>query len=244
MYRGRAFRVRMSSVTDSVEEPKLRITLRELRQYDGRDGRPCYTAYGGKIYDVTGSRLWRSGRHAGRHNSGEDLTDIMVNAPHMASVLQRFPLIGEIVAEPLRSRYVEALKNLHPHPMVVHFSEVLPILAAFFLFVFHLTHGGEFETAAYYMISLGLLSSFACMTTGFFSWSVTYERTMTTIFSRKIMLSVILSAIVTVLFIWRTIDPDIITEYSNFTLVYAFLIYAAVPVVVILGHYGGKIVYG
>lgn len=227
-----------------MDEPKLLITLRELRQYDGREGRPCYTAYRGKIYDVTESNLWKGGRHAGRHNSGEDLTDIMVNAPHEESVLQRFPIIGEIVPEALKNRYVEALKNLHPHPMVVHFSEVLPILAAFFLFIYHLTRGGEFERASYYMISLGFLSSFGCMATGFFSWSVTYERTLTTIFSRKILLSVILSAIVTTLFIWRTIDPDVVTEYSNFTAVYALMIYAAVPVVVVLGHYGGKIVYG
>jgi len=234
----------MVSGTDSETEPKLRITLRDLRQYDGREGRPCYTAYGGKIYDVTGSNLWKSGRHAGRHNSGEDLTNIMVNAPHEESVLQRFPVVGEIVPETLRNRYVEALKNLHPHPMIVHFSEVLPILAAFFVFIFHLTRGSEFETASYYMISLGLLSSFGCMATGFFSWSVTYERTLTTIFSRKIILSLILSVVVTLLFVWRTIDPDILTRSSALTLVYAMMIYAAVPVVVILGHYGGKIVYG
>jgi uncharacterized membrane protein len=168
----------------------------------------------------------------------------MVNAPHEESVLERFPVVGEIVPETLGNRYVEALKNLHPHPMIVHFSEVLPILAAFFVFIFHLTHGGEFETASYYMISLGFLSSFGCMATGFFSWSVTYERTITTIFSRKIILSAILSAVVTLIFIWRTIDPDILTESTPLTPVYALMIYAAVPVVVVLGHYGGKIVYG
>lgn len=234
----------MSSGTDSAEGPKLRITLKELMRFDGREGRPCYTAYGGKVYDVTGSRHWREGRHAGRHNSGEDLSEMMVNAPHQESVLQRFPVVGEIVPETLRGRYVEALKNLHPHPMVVHFSEVLPILAAFFVLIFHLTRGREYETASYYMMSLGLLSSFGCMATGFFSWSVTYERTLTTIFSRKIILSVLLSAIVTLLFIWRTLDPDILTRSSDFTPVYVFLVYAAVPVIVILGHYGGKIVYG
>ena len=220
------------------------MTLRELRRYDGKEGRPCYTAYGGKVYDVTRSDLWQQGRHEGRHNSGEDLSDLMVNAPHDESVLQRFPVVGEIVAETGRNKYVEALRNLHPHPIVVHFSEVLPILAAFFVFVFHLTNSTDFETASYYMISLGFLSSFGCMATGFFSWSVTYERTITTIFSRKIILSAILSVIVTALFIWRTIDPDILVRLSALTSIYEFLVYATVPIVVIVGHYGGKIVYG
>ncbi len=234
----------MAPTPDPGQKPKLRIPLSELRQYDGKNGRPCYTAYNGKVYDVTGSKLWKEGRHAGRHNSGEDLSNIMVNAPHGENVLQRFPVVGELVPEKFRNRYVEALRDLHLHPMVVHFSEVLPILGAFFVFIFHLTGGREFETASYYMISLGLLSSLGCMATGFFSWSVTYERTLTPIFSRKIMLSIILSVIVSLLFIWRTFDPDILTRFSTVTPFYAILIYAAVPVVVILGHYGGKIVYG
>jgi len=73
---------------------------------------------------------------------------------------------------------------------------------------------------------------------------VTYERTITTIFSRKIILSAILSVIVTALFIWRTIDPDILVRLSALTSIYEFLVYATVPIVVIVGHYGGKIVYG
>jgi len=234
----------MSSETNSQGEPKLRITLRELRKFDGKEGRPCYTAYRGKVYDVSRSNLWKDGRHESRHSGGENLSDIMVNAPHDESVLERFPIVGEVVAETGRNKYVEALRNLHPHPMVVHFSEVLPILAAFFAFIFHLTGAVDFETASYYMISLGFLSSFGCMATGFFSWSVTYERTLTTIFSRKIVLSAILSVIVTSLFIWRTIDPDVLIRLSGMTYVYEFLVYATVPIVVIVGHYGGKIVYG
>jgi len=234
----------MQSNSKVPEGPTLRITLKELRKFDGKEGRPCYTAYGGKVYDVTSSDLWKEGRHEGRHGSGQDLSDLMVNAPHDESVLERFPVVGEIVAETGRSKNIEALRNLHPHPIVVHFSEVLPILGAFFAFIYHLTSSTDFETASYYMISLGFLSSFGCMATGFFSWSVTYERTLTTIFSRKIILSAILSAIVTVVFIWRTIDPDVLIRLSGLTIVYEVLVYATVPIVVVVGHYGGKIVYG
>jgi predicted heme/steroid binding protein len=38
-----------------------KFTLEELKQYDGRDGRPAYIAYKGKVYDVTDSFLWIDG---------------------------------------------------------------------------------------------------------------------------------------------------------------------------------------
>lgn len=35
------------------------MTREELTGYDGREGRPAYAAVNGKIYDFTGSKLWR-----------------------------------------------------------------------------------------------------------------------------------------------------------------------------------------
>ena len=33
------------------------FTKESLAQFDGKDGRPAYVAYQGKVYDVTGSTL-------------------------------------------------------------------------------------------------------------------------------------------------------------------------------------------
>lgn len=35
----------------------------QLAAFDGKEGRPAYIAYKGIIYDITNSRLWKSGRH-------------------------------------------------------------------------------------------------------------------------------------------------------------------------------------
>ena len=44
------------------------------------DGRVTF-GYAGKIYDVTGSRLWREGRHAKRHEGWQDLTVVAGRSP-------------------------------------------------------------------------------------------------------------------------------------------------------------------
>ncbi len=76
-----------------------KLTRSELRQYDGKEGRPAYVAYQGKVYDVSSSFLWRSGRHQASHEAGYDLTEALERAPHGAELLQKFPIVGELVEE-------------------------------------------------------------------------------------------------------------------------------------------------
>ena len=66
----------------------------ELSLYDGRDGRPAYIAYEGKVYDVTTSFLWKGGRHQVLHYAGRDLTKELENAPHGSDLLERVPVVG------------------------------------------------------------------------------------------------------------------------------------------------------
>jgi predicted heme/steroid binding protein len=58
------------------------LTLEDLSSYDGKEGRPAYFAFEGKIYDATQSPLWKKGVHMGRHNAGNDLTEALNLAPH------------------------------------------------------------------------------------------------------------------------------------------------------------------
>ena len=74
-----------------------KFTLEELKQYDGRDGRPAYIAYKGKVYDVTDSFLWIDGDHQGQHAAGKDLTEDMALAPHAEETLERVKLVGVLV---------------------------------------------------------------------------------------------------------------------------------------------------
>jgi predicted heme/steroid binding protein len=78
-------------------EAERKFTLEELKQYDGREGRPAYIAYKGKVYDVTDNYLWTGGDHQGEHEAGKDLTESMANAPHGEENLERVKIIGVLV---------------------------------------------------------------------------------------------------------------------------------------------------
>jgi predicted heme/steroid binding protein len=45
-------------------ENKLKeFTREELAKYNGKEGQPVYVAYDGKVYDVSESKLWKTGAH-------------------------------------------------------------------------------------------------------------------------------------------------------------------------------------
>jgi predicted heme/steroid binding protein len=70
------------------------FTVKDLAKHNGKNGKPVYVAYKGKVYDLTNSFLWKDGRHQVLHNAGTDLTTAMEQAPHSEDMLARFPVIG------------------------------------------------------------------------------------------------------------------------------------------------------
>jgi predicted heme/steroid binding protein len=78
----------------SVKEMKT-FSREELKKYDGRRG-ISYVAYRGKVYDVSKSFRWKKGSHQVIHKAGQDLTDDLKDAPHLPSLLFRFPVVGEL----------------------------------------------------------------------------------------------------------------------------------------------------
>jgi len=72
------------------------FTKEELKKYDGRNGL-VYVAYGGKVYDVSPSFLWKKGVHQVIHKAGCDLTEALKQAPHGADMLERFRIVGELL---------------------------------------------------------------------------------------------------------------------------------------------------
>lgn len=261
-----------------------RFTVAELKEYDGKDGRPAYSAFRGKVFDVSNSPFWKKGKHTGVHSAGFDLTESMINAPHSETVFSKFQIVGELVLEEStrkkgvqrlqeffydfrhiheessRKKVVQRLKKLYLHPMFVHFSMAVPILAFLSAWVsilppniplvqdimniFGLNNQVALEIVSYSLLVLGFLAAWAGFISGIFSWKVTYEGRMTKMFARKIYLSIILIAIILVCLVWRTFfDPNVLKLETVFRYIYLALESSFVIIIVILGHYGGKIVY-
>jgi len=75
------------------------LTLSELSQCDGQEGRPAYIAFRGAIYDVSQSRLWKNGNHMRRHPSGVDLTEVLSQAPHGEEKVMAMRRVGSLLKE-------------------------------------------------------------------------------------------------------------------------------------------------
>lgn len=71
-----------------------KISKKEIAQFDGKDGRPAYIAYNGKVYDVTGSVFWTDGNHLESHFAGTDLTSELGNAPHGKEIFEGVAKVG------------------------------------------------------------------------------------------------------------------------------------------------------
>ncbi|QJD95507.1 cytochrome b5 [Mucilaginibacter robiniae] len=70
-------------------------TRSQLALRNGQDKPEIWVAWQGTIYDVTDSRLWRNGKHY-EHWAGQDLTEELADAPHTATVFERFKAIGQL----------------------------------------------------------------------------------------------------------------------------------------------------
>ena len=80
------------------------MTKAELAGYHGRDGQPAYVAVNGTIYDVSKSSYWAGGNHLDTHQAGHDLTEELKKAPHVRSVVERFPVVGKLEEPPAKEK--------------------------------------------------------------------------------------------------------------------------------------------
>lgn len=221
-----------------------RFTIQELKGFDGQGARRAYIAHQGKVYDVSGSPLWSEGTHFGQHFSGADLTDDLSKAPHGEEVFTNFHVVGELTSEArLGQVLLLRLERLHPHPISVHFATAYPVAFAILAFLSLFTGVGSFDIASFYVLILGFLASVFSGLTGLSSWKLTYLGKINKVFVMKLIFTAMLMVIITVCLVWRTLNPDILISGTGISYIYLILAASLVPIVVILGHYGGKIVY-
>ncbi|HUU27150.1 MAG TPA: DUF2231 domain-containing protein [archaeon] len=230
-----------------------RIRKDELLNYDGSEGKKAYVAFEGKIYDVTQSKLWKSGRHLKTHQAGRDLTMGMKAAPHGVTVLERFEQVAELEQEKKVKPTVSAIKtppeflspvlNRHPHPISVHFPIALCTTAAFFSILGLLIKNDTLQKTALYNMIIAALSAPASIATGFLSWYYNYSGIWTHIYRMKTLLSVVLvllfiSALVIHFGFLTGADCGALWHW-----VYTCIVIAMAPTVIGLGYYGGKITF-
>ncbi len=81
-------------------EPKMEtlpsFTREELQRFDGKEGRPIYIAYKGKVYDISKSPLFQGEKRMRCHVAGKDLTREIDIAPHGEDLVFTFQVVGRL----------------------------------------------------------------------------------------------------------------------------------------------------
>jgi predicted heme/steroid binding protein/uncharacterized membrane protein len=224
-----------------------------LSQFDGKEGRPVYIAHKGRVFDVSGSKIWKNGLHMKRHEAGRDLTADIEAAPHGPDVLDRHPQIGILKAKVASGRSIpEPLEALlerfpalrrHPHPALVHFPIAFAVSPTLFYLLYLITAVGAFETTAFHLVGAGLLFSVPGILTGFITWWLNYQARLL----RPVRIKIVCSSLLVVFFLaallLRVLLPDGVISFSGGGILYLLLILALIPTATVLGWQGAKLTF-
>lgn len=224
----------------------------ELEKYDGKNGKPIYIAYQGRIYDVSKSMLWRNGLHMKRHHAGQDLTADIQGAPHEPDVLDRYPQIGTLrkaVKEqelpPLLSKLLERVPMLrrHPHPMTVHFPIVFSFSTTIFNILYLITGIKSLEITALHCLAAGTLFTVVAIATGLYTWWLNYMARPLRAVKVKMPLSLIMLITQIIALIWRINVPEVMDSIRGVNIIYLLLVLSLFPMVVVIGWFGAHLTF-
>ncbi len=226
-----------------------------LAKQDGKEGREALVAVEGKVYDVTGNRLWKNGTHMNRHQAGADLTEAIAASPHGKDVLEKIQAKGTLAKDKEDKppflpgwliNFLEAYPffKRHPHPMVVHFPMAIFIIAPLFLAWYYLVSPAQgLLEAVLYLYILGTLSLPAAIITGILAWLVNYFGKPNPLIIRKTVFSVLLLIFDVIIVAALIISPAILQNPTGWENIIPVLIFLCLPLVSIIGEHGGKLVF-
>jgi predicted heme/steroid binding protein/uncharacterized membrane protein len=236
-------------------EPAVKaFSADELAKHDGQDGQPVYVAHAGRVYDVSGSTMWKTGMHMKRHQAGTDLTDDIKAAPHDTTVFERFPQVGTL--QPGKAPMDEGIPDLllalfrkvpmlrrHPHPMTVHFPIAFMMLAPVLNLLYLATGNARLEASAFHVLAAGLIVTPVAMLTGPYNWWLNYGGRWTGAIVVKMVGSLMLMVLILVGFLWRILSPGIMLEPGQDRLLYLVVILLLPAIVSVLGWFGAKMTF-
>ena len=139
---------------------------------------------------------------------------------------------------------MEAPKIRQIHPMFVHFPQALFPVAFGAFCLYFATGVREFEAGAFVCALFGLLAAPVTAATGFLDWWTHYKAYMTSVFRIKIAGSFVLMALGAPAVLLRAFHADLaVLPLGALGWAYFGLLAACTATCVVLGYYGGKLVF-
>lgn len=231
------------------------FTSEELAICNGQNGQSAYIAHKGRVYDVSGSKLWKNGTHMKRHHAGGDLTTDILAAPHGEEMLARYPQVGVISQPaPVEEIQIPGILSLllqkfpflrrHPHPMTVHFPIAFIMAAPVFAVLHLMTGNAAFETSAFHCLGAGIIFTVVAISTGLYTWWLNYMARPARPTTIKKRLSPAMLAVALIAFMLRVTHPDILINFSGLLSgLYVFLLLALIPMVTVIGWFGAQLTF-
>ncbi|MFP4225835.1 MAG: DUF2231 domain-containing protein [Desulfobacterales bacterium] len=230
------------------------FTREELAAFNGKDNEKIYVAYKGKVYDVSGSKMWTGGLHMKRHSAGNDLSTDIQAAPHEPDVLERYPQVGtlkketgtdEINVPEFLSVLLERIPMLrrHPHPMTVHFPIAFMLATTVFTVLYLLTGIAAFDTTVFHCLGAGVLFSLVAIGTGWYTWWLNYLAKPLRPVKIKKRMSILMFVFAAAAFAMRAAVPDILLNFRGISVIYLILVISVFPLVTVIGWYGAELTF-
>jgi len=237
-----------------MQDELKEFSREELATFNGENGQPVYIAHDDKVYDVSESKLWKTGNHMRRHQAGTDLTEEIGGAPHGIEVFEKFPQVG--ILKPAKDPMDEHIPDLlltvfrkipmlrrHPHPMTVHFPIAFIMLFPVLNILYLVTGKESFDVSSFHVLVAGLVFTPVALLTGPYNWWINYAGKWSKIIAIKMFGSLILITLILVIFMWRILVPDIMLQPTEARIIYIMLSLVLPPLITVLGWFGAKMTF-
>lgn len=129
------------------------------------------------------------------------------------------------------------------HAVTTHFINGLVPVSVFFMLLTIGTANPFFEHTVIHLICVAFVAIPICFISGIRDWRIKFHGRRAPIFYRKIALSIILTLLTAGVIAIRLAWPDPLATGGAIAWLYGGGIFLSLPVVFLLGHFGGKLAY-
>jgi uncharacterized membrane protein len=129
------------------------------------------------------------------------------------------------------------------HAVAAHFPNGLLPAGALFLVAALATSNPYFERTGFYLLVLAVLSVPVSATSGVLDWKRRYGGLKVPVFYRKMVLAGLLFCLGVLAIVLRLATPDLFAQGGAVKAVYVGTVFAMLGPTVLLGHFGGKLVF-
>jgi len=131
-----------------------------------------------------------------------------------------------------------------PHAVAAHFPNALLPTCFLFLIIYIFSGQASFETTTFYLLLVIFVAVPPTFVFGLLDWKLKYSGELTPIFRKKIIFGTLLLVLSFIVTAWRWSNPEVLTAGGLSACAYSILILLMLACVVVLGHYGGLLVFG